>query len=191
MEKVAEKYDFRVRWEPFLLRSGIPEEGIPKGEEYMNRDPKSGRLWEAGQSVGIDFTNKCPRFPNTLRGHALLEYAKEIDGGSKQNDLAEVLFKSYFTDGLYPDVDNLVDLAGKIGLDKDKAKAVVTDEKKIEAAHENAKNWARKGVTGVPCFYMNGQRTFCGAQDVPAFLKMFEVISEKYPTPEENKDAKI
>ena len=51
------------------------------------------RLKSAGQAVGIDFTGKCDRYPNTLRAHALLEYASELDGGQKQNDLAEVMFQ--------------------------------------------------------------------------------------------------
>ena len=52
-----------------------------------------GRLKSVGSEVGIDFTYKAERFPNTLRAHALLEYAKQVDGGSKQNDVAELLFK--------------------------------------------------------------------------------------------------
>ena len=51
------------------------------------------RLKAVGQAVGIEFTGKCDRYPNTLRAHALLEYASEVDGGRKQNDLMEVMFK--------------------------------------------------------------------------------------------------
>ena len=50
-------------------------------------------LQKEGVEVGIDFTGKCDRLPNTLQAHALLEYAKEHDGGSKQNEMAEALFQ--------------------------------------------------------------------------------------------------
>ena len=46
-----------------------------------------------GECVGINFTGKCDYTPNTLKAHALLEYAKVIKGGALQNDFQEVLFK--------------------------------------------------------------------------------------------------
>ena len=33
----------------------------------------------------------------------------------------------------------------------------------------------------VPCFYINDQRTFSGAQDIDAFLRMFDIIAERFP----------
>ena len=32
---------------------------------------------------------------------------------------------------------------------------------------------------------MNGQKTFVGAQDVDAFVKMFAIVHEKFPIPVE------
>ena len=157
MQSMSEKYDFLVRWEPFLLRSNIPPEGIKKPDAtpdnprlffamfeilhkpcYKTRSVfdlvdawsirhdttslvqhfsvvladrwikinaliwdkvtcvccrVSPRLKSAGASVGIDFTGKCDRYPNTLKGHALLEYAKTHNNGALQNDLQEALFK--------------------------------------------------------------------------------------------------
>ena len=42
--------------------------------------------------MGIDFTGKADRYPNTLPAHALMDYAatKSLD---KQNELAEALFQ--------------------------------------------------------------------------------------------------
>ena len=50
-------------------------------------------LVQSGAEIGLQFTNKCPVFPNTLKAHALMEYAKEVENGQKQNDVAEKLFK--------------------------------------------------------------------------------------------------
>ena len=131
MQSRSDVYDFLVRWEPFLLRSNMPPEGIPKppstpdnprlvnlmcpsdsyyletctfaisllllSDKYILKTHPgcrvSPRLKSAGQSVGIDFTGKCDRAPNTLKAHALLEYAKTTNGGALQNDLQEALFK--------------------------------------------------------------------------------------------------
>lgn len=50
-------------------------------------------LIQSGAEIGLQFTNKCPVFPNTLKAHALIEYSKEVGNGQKQNDVAEKLFK--------------------------------------------------------------------------------------------------
>lgn len=179
MKMVEGKYSFRVCWLPFLLRPGIPEEGIPKDPNPQAR--VGARLKQAGQAVGIDFTGKCDRYPNTVATHALLEYAREVDNGAKQNELAEVLFQAYFTDGIYLDTKNLVSLGEKVGFDKAEVEKVVTDPTRLNAAKEAAQNWSRKGVSGVPMFYMNGQKVVSGAQDPHILLKYFEIAAERYP----------
>ena len=39
---------------------------------------------------------------------------------------------------------------------------------------------------GVPCFFMNGQRAFSGAQDESEFLRVFDIIAKKYPYKEKS-----
>ncbi|XP_013415354.1 uncharacterized protein LOC106177194 [Lingula anatina] len=101
-----------------------------------------------------------------------------MDGGNKQNDVAERLFKSYFTDGIQPNLDTILKIAREVGFDETEVRNYVTDQHNIDVTREKALSWSRKGVTGVPCFYMNGQRTFSGAQDPPAFLQMFDIVAK-------------
>ena len=51
------------------------------------------RLRDVGKEIGINFTGKAEKTPFTPAGHALLEYSKEAEGGSKHNDIQEALFK--------------------------------------------------------------------------------------------------
>ena len=51
------------------------------------------RLKSMGETVGIEFTGKPDRYPNTLQAHALLEYTRNVKGASEQNKVAEELFK--------------------------------------------------------------------------------------------------
>ncbi|XP_014668919.1 PREDICTED: uncharacterized protein LOC106810151 [Priapulus caudatus] len=95
--------------------------------------------------------------------------------------MQELIFKGYFTDGIYPGTVNLVKLAGSCGLDKSAVKKYITDAPTLEAVREKARDASRKGVSGVPMFYMNGQPLFSGAQDKSCFVNMFQVIAEKYP----------
>lgn len=45
------------------------------------------------ESLGLHFNTERKTFASTLMGHTLLEYAKQEDGGDKQDDVAEKLFK--------------------------------------------------------------------------------------------------
>ena len=51
------------------------------------------RLKAVGAPFGIDFAHKAPVTPNTLKAHALLDYAKKQGDGSKQDLVSEKLFK--------------------------------------------------------------------------------------------------
>jgi predicted DsbA family dithiol-disulfide isomerase len=179
MEQVQDKYEFRVSWEPFLLRPAMPKDGIEKPAEYK---AASGHLKSSGEAVGIDFTGKCPRFPYTVTAHVLMDYAKSVDDTFvKQNQLAEVIFQGYFTDGVYPDEKNLLKMAAQVGLDETAAKAAMRDSSKAQEVTQTALSWSEKGISGVPYFIMNGQKVFSGAQDAASIVHMFEVITERFP----------
>ena len=59
------------------------------------------QMKQAGEEVGIQFSFTNTSFPNTLKAHALLDFAESRDGGARQNDVAEMLFKVVLTNSLY------------------------------------------------------------------------------------------
>jgi len=151
----------------------MPPEGVPKkGVGLQNVNP---RLQAVGSSVGINFTGACDRSPNSTEAHALLAYAAKESGPQTQNTLQEILFRHYFTDGLYPAGANLAAAATEAGLDGSAALAFAEDAKNKAAVAEEARNNSMRGVSGVPFFRVNGVDTFSGAQPPSAFL---EVIDE-------------
>jgi predicted DsbA family dithiol-disulfide isomerase len=105
---VREHFVVNVRWLPFLLRPDEPLAGTPKAPDSASNPRVGQRLKQAGAAVGIDFTGATDRAPNTVMAHALSEYAGRQEGGEGaknrglQNRLMEVLFRQYFTDGVYP-----------------------------------------------------------------------------------------
>jgi len=179
MQQTASLYDFTVTWEPFLLRPGIPLEGVEKPSQYKTIS-KTGNLYQAGQSVGIDFTGKCQKFPNTIVGHAMLQYCKTVDSSmSIQNQVQEYIFQAYFTDGVYPDRNLLDQVAQKMGFDMVKYKSYMDDQSNIDSAEQEAMQWRSKVQTGVPFFIINGKPAFSGAQDVNTFVGVFKSLSSK------------
>lgn len=131
------------------------------------------RMKAAGKAAGIDFTGKTDRYPNSLAAHALLKFAAETSP-EKQNALQEVLFRHYFTDGLYPSEENLAAAAEEAGLDAPAARSFASSEKNQRAVADEARGISRAGVTGVPFFFVNGEPAFSGAQPPSAFVRLIE-----------------
>jgi len=167
------QHNVEVRWRPFLLRPNMPPEGkLKAGKGLQNVNP---RLRQVGATVGINFTGECDRAPNSVEAHCLLEFALEQAGPAKQTELQEVLFRHYFTDGLYPSGANLAAAATEVGLDGEVALAFAQDPRNKAAVVEEARRNSMGGVTGVPFFRVDGEGVFSGAQPPAAFL---EVIDE-------------
>ena len=117
-----------ISWKPFFLRPNIPEKGQAKDPNTPPERRASPRLKAAGAKVGIDFTGLTDRYPNSTTMHTLMAYALEHDGPGVQNDLAEITFRHYFTDGRYPDQENLRAAAAEAGVkDVDAAMAYAND----------------------------------------------------------------
>ncbi len=163
-------HDVSVKWRPFFLRSNIPLEGVEKGGTPETRVPP--RLKAAGAAVGIDFSGLTDRYPNTAAAHALLSWAGETAGAEVQNKIAEITFRHYFTDGFYPNTENLVKAATEAGLDADGARAAVTSAERLSAVKAEARTY--QGCGGVPFFIVNGEPAFSGAHPPENFLRAFD-----------------
>ncbi|KAF6026581.1 hypothetical protein EB796_015111 [Bugula neritina] len=171
--QTADLYDFKVTWEPFLLRVGFPADGVEKPPQYQNID-KTGHLYLAGKSVGIEFTGKCKRFPNTILGHTMLEYAKSLDPTRRiQNEAAERIFQAYFTDGQYPDRSLLDSIASDMKFDMSAYHSYMDSQENVKQAEQSALKWRSQVQTGVPFFIINGRPCFSGAQESDTFVKTF------------------
>lgn len=167
--------DAQIIWRPFFLRPETPLEGIEKAPDTPDNRRVGPRLKSAGAAVGIDFTGKTDRSPNTFMAHRLLKYAEQeqskISGSDVQNVLAEILFRHYFTDGKFPNLENLKQAATEAGLNADEAAAFMNDEGVAKDVWSEAKSYKDRGVSGVPYFIIDGKGCFSGAQPPEAFLQ--------------------
>ena len=62
--------------------------------------------------------------------------------------LQEILFKSYFTDGEYPDVERVTSLAEGVGLNGDDVKAFISNPTHQNQIKTKARQWSSEGVSG-------------------------------------------
>lgn len=171
IQENADRFEVKITWRPFQLRPNNPPEGVPKSPDTPSNPRVGARMRQVGESVGINFTGKCDRSPNTLLTHVLMAHAaKTLDSN---NELAEAMFRGYFTDGVFPDRDNLVKAAAAAGMDADAARQVLTDDAAILAVQNELATW-RSYTSSVPMFIVNGVPAFSGAQEKEAFVQAFD-----------------
>lgn len=94
------EFDVKIRWLPFQLNPGMPEEGMPRAEYRkakfgsLERSKQlDARVIAEGRSEGIEFAfDRIQRTPNTSAAHRLIALAPD------QNAVVSALFRAYFED---------------------------------------------------------------------------------------------
>lgn len=166
-----------IRWRPYQLDPTIPPEGYDR-RQYM--EAKFGdkerlkaahqQVEAAGRSAGIDFRlDRIAVSPNTLDAHRVIRWAASAGPGA-QSRLARRLFELYFEEGQnVSDHAVLVAAASEAGMDAAVVEALLKTDSDREAVREEIETARRMGITGVPCFLIEGKYAVVGAQD-PAVL---------------------
>jgi predicted DsbA family dithiol-disulfide isomerase len=175
-----------LHWHPFELAPGLGPEGKSTADHIRERygatpEQSKGnraRIIEVGAALGIDFRyGDDSRMYNTYEAHQLLHWA--ADSG-KQTALKLALFHAYFTDQInISDTDILVDLAAKVGLDGQEARAVLDDGRFAKTVSAEIDHWQDHGVSAVPAFIINGKAMIPGAQDAATFVQVIERVVAK------------
>jgi len=140
--------------------------GSSQEQVLRNREAIAAR----GAQLGFNFDMaKRARIYNTFDAHRLLHWA-EIEGGGKQAALKEALFRAYFTQGRNPsDSEVLVELATEVGLDPDRARAILASDEYAAEVREREQLYHSRGIHAVPAVILNDKYLVQGGQPVEAF----------------------
>jgi len=178
-----------VSWRAFQLNPDLPREGMDRAE-YVAMKFGGGRraeeiykrVTEAGLGEGIDFRfDRIRRTPNTTDAHRLLLYAA---GAKAQDAVVDRLFVGYFTEGAdIGDTDTLAALAGDAGLEIDPARRFLASEQGRETVMEDLSLAYKMGITGVPCFILEGKYALPGAHEPEAFQPLFDLAKQEAAAP--------
>lgn len=174
-----------LRWHPYMLDSEIPAAGTPY-KDYMKAkfgDSPSNKfkamrahLENAGPDLGIDFRfDDIPMRPNTLRAHRLMKWAQ---GQGKATEMAEALFKAFFTD--HRDVggiETLAVIAGEVGMDAALTRDLLQSERDADAVKSEIAYFANLGISGVPTFIYNRQYVVQGAQPTDTHIAHLQKVA--------------
>jgi predicted DsbA family dithiol-disulfide isomerase len=185
LQQVEDKYEAEVSFKAFELNPNIPQKGMSRldyfkgnyGEQILSQiDVMDKRMTEAGAGEGIEFN-----FPadmgvnNTFNGHRLIWLAGEY---GVQVEVAEALFKSYFTEGNnMNDTELLKEIGIANGIPAERLEGFFESEDGKKEVREMEAFAQAAGITGVPAFIINDQYLVSGAQPAETFLNVFQQVA--------------
>ena len=177
--------DVAVRWRPFQLDPTIPPEGKDR-KEYMRAKFGDGdrlhqihtNLVSLGAAEGISFDfDAIGVSPNTLDAHRVIRWAGTM-GAAVQNRLVEDLFSRYFERGENTgDAGVLVEAAKAAGMDTAVVETLLPTDADADAVRAEINTAAQMGITGVPCFLLEGKYAVMGAQETAVLADAIRQIA--------------
>ncbi|GAB4576962.1 MAG: DsbA family protein [Roseibium sp.] len=179
-----------VRWHPFQLDSTLPKTGKDR-QQYLS-DKFGGveransfysQIRAAGKDEGIDFAfEDIALSPNTLDCHRLILWARADD---LQDEVVERLFKAYFIDG--EDLtrsETLVRISEEAGMQSDLVEQLLETETDLDKVEAQIANAQESGITGVPCFIIDGRFVLAGAEKAETIAAALLHADETRANPE-------
>ncbi|SER42571.1 DSBA-like thioredoxin domain-containing protein [Gracilibacillus ureilyticus] len=140
------------------------------------------QVGDQAKSVGLEFVFDTMKPTNTFHTHRLSKFAKSA---GKESEFVDEMLYQYFTlSADLSDRETLITICGKLGLDKEKVKQVLDDDKMFADEVYTDQDEAQKlGITGVPFFVFNGKYAISGAQPIETFMNALEKIVEDMREP--------
>ncbi|MEX0344128.1 MAG: DsbA family oxidoreductase [Rhizobiaceae bacterium] len=185
MDQVPE-VEVDIHWRPFQLDPTLPPEGKDRKKYLSDKfggDERAKSVYQAikdaGVAEGIPFDFDAIKVaPNTLDAHRLIRWASSAGEGI-QNRLARRLFQLYFEEGAnIGDHRVLIDAARDVGMDNSIVESLLATDSDREAVQSEIATAGQMGVTGVPCFLIEGKYAVMGAQDSDTLANAFRQIAE-------------
>ncbi|MEI9413552.1 DsbA family oxidoreductase [Mesorhizobium sp. Cs1321R2N1] len=165
--------EVHIRWRPFQLDPTIPPQGKDRRDYMLAKFGGDERIREIharieplGEAEGISFAFDAIKVaPNTLDAHRLIRWAGAA-GEDVQNRLVRRLFQLNFEEGVnIGDHTVLIEAAREAGMDSSVVETLLPSDADVEAVRTEIATASRMGITGVPCFLLEGKYAVMGAQD--------------------------
>jgi predicted DsbA family dithiol-disulfide isomerase len=173
-----------LHFQPFELNPQMPAEGqdidlhiaqkygASKEQMAANRE----QIRRRGEEVGFVFgEGKRSRIYNTFDAHRLLHWAEEE---GRQRELKHALFEAYFTRGESPgDHAVLLAAAESVGLDRDRAAAILGSDAYAAEVRERERMYLDAGIHSVPAVIINDRHLISGGQPAQVFAQALRQIA--------------
>ena len=177
--------DVHIRWRPFQLDGTIPPQGMDRRQYMLAKFGSEQRIREIharieplGAAGGISFAFDAIKVaPNTLDAHRVIRWAGAA-GEDIQNRLARRLFQLNFEEGAnIGDHAVLIGAAREAGMDASVVETLLPTDADVEAVRTEIATASRMGITGVPCFLLEGKYAVMGAQEADALADAIRQVA--------------
>ena len=138
---------------------------------------------EWAEKAGLELNlESIARTPNTLDAHRLIHWAG-IEG--LQIEVVSKLFTSYFTDGLDLGKHSvLANVASSVGMNRQMVLNLLESDADIKDIQARDGQFRNMGISGVPCFIVDGRHVVQGSQPSELWLNVIDEVMEKLANPE-------
>lgn len=158
-DRLQREYDIELRWTVFPLHPETPEEGRELSELFAGREADIGamqtRLFQLAAAEGLPLAGRT----RTYNSRLAQELGKWAESRGTGDQFRRAVYQAYFVDGSNIALtDELLRIAGSIGLPVDEARAVLAVRSFAAAVDAD---WQRAGelrITAVPTHLCGGKK---------------------------------
>jgi predicted DsbA family dithiol-disulfide isomerase len=186
LQKFKHKDAVEIEWKSYQLDASFiasPEDNMVEhlAEKYRKDNDWAqnmlDNMTQNAKTAGLDFHFEKAILANSFNAHRLLHLAKKYN---LANDLEELLFKAYLTEGKnVNDLDTLGKLGIEVGLDSEEIAQVLNSDTYGSEVQQDQEEANAIGVQGVPFFVLDNKYAISGAQPAAAFLETLEKVWEE------------
>jgi predicted DsbA family dithiol-disulfide isomerase len=172
----------RLHFEPFELNPDMGPEGVETVPYLMRKYGRTAdqvratqaTIRERAAAVGFAYGERRHVW-NTFDAHRLLHWAGLEDRGL---ELKRALLRAYHGEGRNPGAaDVLAELAGAVGLDAARARAIADSDEFAAEVRGRERYWRERGVSAVPTVVVDDRYVIEGAQPPEAFEQAIRQIA--------------
>lgn len=186
IQKFGHQEAIEIEWKSFQLDPNFVADKEDNLVDHLAEKYRKDREWaeeslanmtQNAANSGLEFHFEKAIMANSFKAHRLLHLAKKHE---LSNELKELLFKAYLTDG--EDINNsetLKKLGLQVGLDANAIDEVLNSNAYSEEVQQDMAMAQKIGIQGVPFFVLDNKYAISGAQHEETFVKTLEKVWEE------------
>ncbi|AWG20621.1 disulfide bond formation protein DsbA [Flavobacterium faecale] len=186
IEQFGHKDAIEVEWKSFQLDANFVASKDDNIYDHLAEKYRKDKDWakemvdsmtQNAKNTGLEFNFDKAIQANSHNAHRLLHLAKKHNVG---DELKELLFKAYMTDGKdVNDLPTLSALGQEVGLEKSVVDEVLHSNAFEQEVQNDIAMAQQIGVQGVPFFVFDNKYAVSGAQHVETFVQTLEKVWEE------------
>ena len=158
-DRLQQEYGIELHWTVFPLHPETPAEGMELSELFAGREADiaamQARLVKAAAAEGLPLAIRT----RTCNSRLAQELGKWAESRGTGDPFRRAVYRSYFVDGTnIALIEELVRIAGSVGLPGDEARAVLAKRSFASSVDADWQRARELRITAVPTHLCNGRR---------------------------------